>query len=998
MKKLALVAALATIPSFVLLPVCVRSAISATVSGKVTTEAGARLAGAGVNLRGPANYSATTNDRGVYTIAVTVPGNYTLSASKGGYQTLEVNVVVTGGGLIPVDVKLPVASFSSLRTIAVTRTVGAGTFNVSTAAVNVVTSATIEEQGALQVSEVLNEVPGVQISFPGSDANGAVRGAIVIPNIRNGLSYETASLVDGHPLSVGLYGDYVVTFLNPDLLQSIEVVKGPGAMPAEINYAINGTVNFRTKDPTPDVETFYRAGVTNTGGGSYAFGLTGTVANGRLGIVAGVAGLDEPSFVSNTPVYFDPGTGSGFYEGANLYPYGCNGIGGSSSPAPLLGTGSNFYSRVYNRCTALAASTISGDFDGISQLFKLRYKLSDRTYLTGSYFGSQTSASQSGNLANVIPSLFVPGSGYTGSLKAGSEVEVLSEGYNAQPGGETNNEPIFQLEMSTGFQNDTLLARYYHATINRIQMSGNPNPLDPYPQNVTAFGTLPNNYPSPLTFNGGQYLFDQLNYFNDVETDQLDGYSLEYTHSFSEDNELTIAGDLTNATSLDYDNDIGYGGNQCQIASGPAGACYDTSVSLPSGATQDFTTLQLRDHAQFTPALSGNFALYQDYYHSSYPTNCANAFNLKTSYQTTCVPDGYLQTYTSVPPVKPVSTTPVNLTSTTHAYTAPRAALEWRPRTNVGVRMAAGASIAPPFLHVISQPNDSITPPAHPGPGAAAVETINAGNLRPETAFGYNVGADYAFNDHVTFASGDIYLTNLFGQFLDETYPGGICPRTACTATKPPTGLVYSQYVNLSNARYEGLELVLKRVPGRGFGFKIAGSTQRGYPYNLPPMFYCQFKITAAYPCIPSHYNVNLNVLPNQNYYGEFIDNAGGTMAGVDNQSVPYLQGSAEISYHLANGAFALFGETLFGKNNSLNRPPFSIAYMSVNYPIGRDLAVQVSGYNIFNVYSGLFPVYGGGVTVPLANGQVAGTIGNVLGPTRYLFEFTKHVGPVKNP
>jgi TonB dependent receptor/Carboxypeptidase regulatory-like domain/TonB-dependent Receptor Plug Domain len=978
--------------SFLTYPAEAQSA-GTTVSGKITTESGVPLAAAAVTLRGPATYSTTSDARGAYAFAVAVPGSYLLSASKGGYQTVEVSVVVAGTP-VPLDVALPIASFSSLRRIAVTTAVRSGNFNTSTASVNVVSSATIAEQGALQVFNILNEVPGVQISFPGSDANGASRGAIVIPNVRNGLSYETASLVDGHPLSVGLYGDYVVTFLNPDLLQNVEVVKGPGAMPAEINYAVNGTVNFRTKDPTPDVVTFYRAGVTNTGGGSYAFGLTGTVANGRLGIVAGVAGLSEPSAINNTPVYFDPGTGSGFLGTANLYPYGCNGINGSSTPAPLFGTGPNFYSRVYNHCTALATTTVSADFNAISQLFKLRYKLSDRTYLTGSYFGSQASASQSANLANVIPSAFQPGTGYHGSLPAGSVVDVLSSAYNAQPGGETNNEPIFQLELSTGFQNDTLLARYYHATINRIQTSGNPDPLDPYPQNVTAFGTLPNNYPSPLTFNGQSYLFNEYNYFNDVETDQLEGYSLEYTHPFTESNQLTIAGDFTNANSLDYYNDFGYGGNQCQVSAGPAGSCYNTSVSLPSGAAQFFTTMQLKDHEQFAPDLSGTFALYQDYYHSAYPTNCANIYNLSTSYQTTCVPSGFLQTYTTATPVKPVSTVPVSYDSTTHSSMAPRAALEWRPQPDIGVRVSAGASIAPPFLYVISQPNGSISPPSHPGPGMDAIETINAGNLRPETAFGYNAGADYGFKDGVTFLSGDLYLTNLFGQFLDETYPGGVCPPTACVAARPPTQLVYSQYVNLSNARYEGLELVLKRVPRSGIGFRLEGSTQRGYPYNLPPTFYCQFKITAAYPCIPSHYNVNLNILPGQNFYGEYINDLGSTTSGVDNQSVPYLQGNAELSYRLPNGAFALFGETLFGKNNSLNRPPFSIAYMSVNYPIGRDLAVQVSGYNIFNTYSGLFPVYGGGVTVPLSNGQVAGTIGNVLGPARYLFQFTKHVGP----
>ena len=96
---------------------------------------------------------------------------------------------------------------------------------------------------------VLDQIPGMQISYPGSAANGASTGAITFPNIRNGLSYETATLIDGHPLSVGLYGDYVTTFLESGAAAVGRSHQGPGATAPQVNYAINGTVNFRTKDP-----------------------------------------------------------------------------------------------------------------------------------------------------------------------------------------------------------------------------------------------------------------------------------------------------------------------------------------------------------------------------------------------------------------------------------------------------------------------------------------------------------------------------------------------------------------------------------------------------------------------------------------------------------------------------------------------------------------------------------------------------------------------------
>jgi hypothetical protein len=844
-------------------------------------------------------------------------------------------------------------------------------------------------QGATQVTQVLDQVPGVQISYPGGSANGASTGAITFPNIRNGLSYETATLIDGHPLSVGLYGDYVTTFLNPALLQSAEVIKGPGAMPPEENYAINGTVNFRTKDPTPNAVPFFSAGATNTGGSVYSLGVSDTILSGRLGFVVGLAGYNEISWLNNAPAYFDPGTGSGDIGPYNTYPYACNGIGGGSA-TPLIGTNpKTFYSRVYNGCSAVATTTVSSEFDSLAQLFKLKYKLGNNTSLTGSFFGSQTTSNQSGNTSAVIPSIFQPGAGYAGSLKAGSVVDVLSAAYDGQPQFETNNEPIFQLELNTSFaNNDTMLARFYHATISRIQMSGNPDPLQPYPQFTNIFGTLTaDGLTAP--FNGSRTLIDQYNYFNAPEIDQLTGYTLEYTHPFGTNNELTASADYTNAASTYSENEINRQSSPCYTLAAPNSYCYQTDTVLPGGSGQSFLTGLIRDREQFSSKFSGTFGLYENIYHSSYPTNCAN----DTATDTFCLPNGTLTTFTG-----PNTSTskPVNYDSTTLHQMVPRMGLEWRPHRDLAVRFSAGSSIAPPFLYDLSRPNGAITAPAQAGPGAVATQIVNSGNLRPETAFGYNLGADYAFNDQQTFARADVYETNLFGQFLNETYIKGLCPTSICG---PGVPLQVSQYINLSNARYEGIELSLRRIPrGRGFGFVLQGSTQRGYAYNLPSNFYCGFTPTKGHPCNQSTYDANLNIVAGQNYQGEYINNKGSLTSGVDNQSVPYLQGSAQINYHLNNGAFALFGETLLGKNNSFNRPPFGIAFASINYPINSTISIQASGTNIFNTYSGVFPVWGGGVTVPLVNGLQAGTNGNVLGPARYTFQLIKTFGSNQPP
>jgi len=981
---------------FAALPVGAQS--PASIAGTVADAGNHPIAAAKVTITGAGSSSSTTTDSsGRYAFSAIAPGTYEIVVEKGGYDVArESSVYVLAGNALTIDFHLAAQTFTSLQTIASVRTSG-GNFNTSPAAIDVVSSDTFVQLGTPSVLDALNQVPGMQISFPGSAANGAAPGAITFSNIRNGLSYETANLIDGHPLAVGAYGDYVTTFLNPALLGSVEVIKGPGATAPEVNNAINGTVNFRTKDPTPDFEPFYTFGTTNTGGSIWAAGASDTTASGRLGWVAGVAGINEFSWLNNTPVYFDPGTGSGNINGVNTYGYGCSGLNGSSSPTPLLGTNPNqFLSRVYNGCTGVGTTTVSAQFNSIAELLKLRYKLGNNTWITGSYFGNQTQANQSGNTSNVVQSVFQPGAGYSGSLKAGSVIDVLSAAYDAQQQFETNNEPILQLEMNTSFSNnDTLLARYYHATIERDQTAGYSDPFTPYTQSSNIYGTLPA-FSAP--FDGKSVPIQFYNYYNEPETDRLTGYSLEYVHPVSVNNDLSASADYTQSESSDFYNDLAYQEYQCQIGTVPGGYCYNTKTTLPTGSEQNFLNVLLRDREQFAPKLSGIFSLYQNVYHSSYATNCENSSNTPASgsaTNTVCLPDGYLNTWTqgsyTVPPAY-VSNVPVNFNSTTLHHMDPRAGFEWRPHSNLAVRFSMGSSIAPPFLYVLSQPNGAITPPSQYAPGAFATESINAGNLRPETAWAYDLGSDFAWHDGVTFTRADVYETNLYNQFEDETYVKGVCG-SACTKY-PDTPLEVSSYTNLSNARYEGIELGIKRAPAWGLGYLVQGSTQRGYAYNLPPNFYCSFvpsKVNG--PCNPSTYNTNLNIIAGQNYQGEFINSSGSTTYYVDNQSVPYLQGTAAIDYRLKDGLYALFGDTLYGKNNSLNRPPFGVAYASLSYPVNSSITLQVSGRNIFNTYSGLFPVYGGGVTVPLANGQSAGTIGNVWGPAQYFFSIRKTFG-----
>jgi hypothetical protein len=306
---------------------------TATVTGTVADDSGAPISGASVVLKGPQTKSTSSDASGAFLFSNVRAGSYVLSVTKGGYTAAVQNdVLLLGGQTVNLAVHLAPASFSSLRTIASVRT-SSHALNTSAASMNVVNTTTFIDQAQPQVTRVLNQIPGLQISFPSNSANAAAPGAITVPNIRDATSYETASLIDGHPISVGQYGDNVTTFLNAFMFSNIEVVKGPGADAPQVNNAIGGTTNFRTKDPTQNEYSQLLFGFDNRGGTLSNFEYSDTV--GKLGFVVDFATDNNPSALFNKQVYYDPAQNSGMIGGGTLSDAGPNNpVGNTQSTLP----------------------------------------------------------------------------------------------------------------------------------------------------------------------------------------------------------------------------------------------------------------------------------------------------------------------------------------------------------------------------------------------------------------------------------------------------------------------------------------------------------------------------------------------------------------------------------------------------------------------------------------------------------------------------------------
>ncbi len=265
------------------------AAATGTLAGVVTDEAHKPMGGVEIRVAGPVARTAVSADDGSFAFNAVPEGVYSVNASRAGFTPIGDNVTVIAGQTTNATLHLAPASFSSLQTIGrVSASGGArSTFNTSTAAITTISGSALTDQGELGVDHALNELPGVTIGistgFTGDgNANGASPLVTGIPTVRGALPYETESLIDGHPMSIGEYGTFNPSFISPYILQDVEVAKGPGAQATNINYAIGGTINFRTLEPTATPQQSFDVGVDQYGGQTANFRATGTLPDGKF--------------------------------------------------------------------------------------------------------------------------------------------------------------------------------------------------------------------------------------------------------------------------------------------------------------------------------------------------------------------------------------------------------------------------------------------------------------------------------------------------------------------------------------------------------------------------------------------------------------------------------------------------------------------------------------------------------------------------------------------
>ncbi len=960
---------------------------SSAVSGTVRSSTGQPVGGAAVDLRGVTVSTTSTDAQGNFSFNNVAPGVYQVVVTKAGFLEYITSIATATDTTSTVEVALTPQSFTSLRTIAHAQTNGPGhvQINESTASIATVPSAAFVDQGQLQVMHVLNEVPGIIVyQSPGSN-NGADQFSPEAIQIRGALPYETETLIDGHATPLSLGGTFDPSLLSPAVLQSVEVVKGPGSMPTEINYAIGGTVNFLTLDPTLTPHASITTGVDTWGGITTAFRATGSTGrNNFLQYAFAYATDGAPGPMQNYGL-----AGSAVFLVAG-YPWYIDGQQLLSSPVSAGLAGPRSYNQYispvglerYQEPFYVCCYPFNSDYDSKNELAKLRFNISQYSSFTVSFLGGQdfghtnntglaTSDAPVGDLGGAFSS-FQPPPWYTGSLPAGTLIPFDLSSF--APGYGSTQQFLYQAEFRTTLGQWSALLRYYDGGNTNYAYFNNPSSGTfsftgnawgggiVCPRGTTFNGAVCNPgglAPVPESFNGQLTTFTALNATNQSLTNNHQrGESLELDRPFSNGSNLALSVDRTGQTGYQFIN----------IPTSGVPPYY----SFAPGTSLLFTTEALR--FTFLPAhnVQGEIADYAIEYSNHFTDNGGGI----------------------VP-----GTGPASWKNSSRSYNAPRLAFTWQPNDNTSWRFAAGYSIAPPFLSLISSPGSIPSEIINGLPSSGYVETLNNGAIAPETALGVDIGVDHRFARSM-YVSLDGYLSDLRNQYLTSTtlvnqnyYPAS-CATAGLHAGQCPLYATSAQ--NLGHARYEGIEAQLGAAPATGFGFKLSATLMRAYAYDLPQGFYCDN--VAPSQCTALHYDTNLGILPGANYAASGL--GFNTISGA---AVPYAMGYGELNWRTANGSFYRIGVTYYGNNNAFSEPAFAIVSASIREQLGSHLALVLSGDNLNGAYNQLWANQFGGVGTPLApecvgkyGGPLYGAYGSVCAALAApgTYSLTSQLGP----
>jgi TonB-linked SusC/RagA family outer membrane protein len=224
------------------------------VSGRVTDQAnGAPLIGARVVILGT-SLTTTTVSEGRYRLAGVPAGAQQVRSFHIGYAAVTKPVTVIDQSAVTVDFALSLTPFS-LDEVVVTATGDLAKREVGNAVATVAVSDLVRTSSIANMNDLLvGKAPGVNVlpgNLTGAGARVRIRGASSL-SLSNEPIYvvdgiRVASAVNSSSIGIGGTNPSRVNDLNPEDIESIDVVKGPSASTLYGTDAANGVIVIKTK-------------------------------------------------------------------------------------------------------------------------------------------------------------------------------------------------------------------------------------------------------------------------------------------------------------------------------------------------------------------------------------------------------------------------------------------------------------------------------------------------------------------------------------------------------------------------------------------------------------------------------------------------------------------------------------------------------------------------------------------------------------------------------
>lgn len=228
---------------------------ASTISGKVVSEEGVSLEGATVLIK-ESGKSTSTDANGNFTFSNIATGTYNIVVSYVGYESVTQTVTVSNDPVsINIVLKRAIVAQEAVVVTALGISRQAKTLTYSTQSVSDKELTTVKSTNVL--NNLNGKVAGVQINRTSGGAGGSVR--VVLRGDKSTRSSQPLYVIDGMPLvnpsggpNTDLYsgepdqGD-VLSTINPDDIESINILKGASASALYGSQGSNGVIIITTK-------------------------------------------------------------------------------------------------------------------------------------------------------------------------------------------------------------------------------------------------------------------------------------------------------------------------------------------------------------------------------------------------------------------------------------------------------------------------------------------------------------------------------------------------------------------------------------------------------------------------------------------------------------------------------------------------------------------------------------------------------------------------------